>query len=295
MSLPVTSTRPVPNLIGETRMGTTMMPLAPDTKRSSEFPLFAAARITKISVGIDGNGGAAPTTTATLRGAVYQGNILLGSGSEVTVVSGMPLSWVDLPLAPLNPTGVAVTSGEVEFAVLVGGTPGLVRVAQIDPDPPYGGGRSNNDTYSDGPSNPYGAAVSTSAAMSIFGTITPDWFARDATSFDVVARMGFLEAQRLLAGLLTTETYEATTSWHGTRVDANRGSFAVVLAGGALAGLVGKRLLVTSKTHAGRSCLVYVTAAVSSLDADISLARRAFAQLELMSADTLDVHLRVVD
>lgn len=285
--------RPVPNLLGETRVGDQIAPMQPDTKRSAEFPLLTAGRITKISIAADGNGGAAPTTSATLRGAVYQGNVLLAAGDEVVVMSGQSLQWVDLPFTAGTPGGVAALPGQVEFAVIVGGDPNVLRIAQIDPDPGYGGGRTNADTYSDGPTNPYGSATSMSATMSIFGTVTQDWASNTATSFDVVARMAFLEAQRLLAGQLQDTSFEATTSWHGTSVDDNRGSFAVVLAGGPLASLVGQRVQVTSKTH-NRSVLVYVTAALPILDADISLARRAFFELELLSADFLDVHVQVV-
>lgn len=274
-------------------MGDTIAALAPDTKRSAEFPLLFPARLTKLTIAVDGAGGAPPTTSATLRGAVYQQSVLLAVGDEVVVMSGDPLSWIDLPLVGQTPSGVAAAAGDIEFGVIVGGTSGVVRVAQIDPDPPYGGGRTNADTYSDGPSNPYGSATSMSATMSIFGTITQDWTENPETTYDVIAAMGFLEAQRLLSGELQTEAFETTTSWHGTTVDDNRGSFAVVLASGPLADLVGQRVLVTSKTHA-RSVLVYVTAALSTLDADFSLARRAFAQLELLSADFLDVHVQVV-
>lgn len=289
----VTQTRPVPNLIGETRMGDTMFTLVPDTKRSSEFSSILGGYVAKLSIGIDGNGGAAPTTTATLRGAVYQNSVLLAVGDEVTVTSGDALTWRDLPFTVGAPGGVAVGPGEVEFGVIVGGTPNLIRVMQIDPDSPWGGGRTNADVYSDGPTNPYGAATQLSATMSLFGTVSPQWVENESAPDDVLAKLAFADAQRLLFGTLQDETYETTTSWHGTVVDENRGSFAVVRSGGLLDGLVGKKLEVSSKTHS-RSVIVYVTAKTPSLDADMSLARRAFAQLDLLAEDFLDVHLRVI-
>lgn len=286
--------RPVPNLSGETRVGDTIAALAPDTKRTSEFGVLAPVRVAKLSVACDGGGGAPPTYVAKLRGVVYQGNVLLGMGDEVLVMSGDPLRWVDLPLVGLSPGGVPVAAGEVEYGVLVGGDAGVLRVAQIDPDAPYGGGRYNADTYTDGAANPFGASTSISATMSIFATVTQTWAPRASAPHDVIARMGFLDAQALLAGeVQDSPTYETTTAWHGTIVDDNKGSFAVVRAGGPLAGLVGQRLQVTSKTH-DRSVLVYVFAAITTLGSDISLARRAFAQLDLLSADTLDVHLGIV-
>lgn len=288
----VAQTRPVPNLVGETRLGDTLFTLVPDTKRSSEFSTILPGYVAKLSVGIDGNGGAIPTTTATLRGLVYQSGVLLSVGDEVVVTSGDALTWRDLPFTVAAPGGVSIAAGEVEFGVLVGGTANLIRVMQIDPDSPWGGGRTNADAYAGGASNPYGSATSLSATMSIFATIASQWEENSAAPGDVIAKLGFADAQILLSGTLQDETYETTTSWHGTVVDENRGSFAVVRSGGALEGLVGKKIQVTSKTH-NRSVIVYVTAKTPSLDADVSLARRAFAQLDLLSADFLDVHLRV--
>lgn len=289
----VLPTRPVPNLVGETRMGDTMFTLAPDTKRTSEFSSILGGFVAKLTIGIDGNGGAPPTTSMTLRGVIYQNSVLLATGDEITVMSGDPLTWVDLPFTGGNPGGVAIAPGEVELGVLIGGTANVVRVMQIDPDSPWGGGRTNADVYVGGASNPYGSATQISATMSLFATISETGTENADASFDVIAALGFPDAQLLLAGELQDTTYETTTSWHGTVVDASRGSFAVVLAGGALDGLVGERVQVTSKTH-NLSVIVYVTAKVASLDADISLARRAFAAIELLSADFLDVHLQVI-
>lgn len=285
--------RPVPNLHGETRVGDTVTPISPDTKRVANFLLLAPARIAKLTLCCDGGGGAAPTLQAKLRGVVYQGGVLLGVGDEVVVTSGDPLRWVDLPLTMLNPGGVLAAIGSVQYGVIVGGDAGVLRVAQIDPLAP--GGATNADTYTDGPSNPIGSLTTLTASTSIFATLTIDWSPRELTPAYLVARYGFLDAQKFLAGtLLNTPTFEVTTSWHGTSVDLNRGSFAVVRSGGALDSIVGNVIKVTSKTHPLLSVYAYVWAKVPVLDEDLSLARRAFAAIDLLSLDQLDVHVDVV-
>lgn len=293
----VASPRPVPNLVGEMRIGDTIISISPNTKRVSGFTLPYDSRISKLSVACDGLGGAAPTLSAKLRGVVYQGNVLLGMGDEATVMSGDQLGWVDLPFwgaIPNGPIGTVV-GGTIEFGVLVGGDGGVLRIAQIEPQPP--GGRTNADTYTDGASDPFGTATTLTAQMSIFATLTGLWTPLATEPYETIARMGFLDAQRLLETIIEADSpkYATAATWHGTRVDPNRGSFAVVRAGGPLAGLVGHRIVVTTTGPVTkRSVIVYVFAAKSVLDADLSLARRPFAQLELLSADTLDVTVQVL-
>lgn len=291
---PLAIARPVPNVVGETRVGDTIVGISPNSKRVSGFTLLAPTRILKLTVACDGAGGAAPTLRALLRGVVYQGNVLLGVGDEVAVMSGDALSWFDLPFTGGLPNGVSVAAGAVELGVLVGGDGGVLRIAQIEPQAP--GSRTNLDTYADGPSNPFGVATTLTAAMSIFGTFAADWTPRPNEPVELIARMGFPDAQRLLdvAGAAVPTELTTTAMWHGTSIDGNRGSFAVVLSSGAFGGFVGQRLRVTSKTHASRSVVVYVVASVSALDQEISLARRAFAALDLLTADTLDVNVEVL-
>jgi hypothetical protein len=291
MSVP--AVRPVPNLSGETRVGDTITAVAKDTKRVAAFTLAATTRIVKLSLACDGAGGAAPTLSALLRGVVYQGNVLLGMGDEVSVMSGDPVAWVDLPLLGANPAGVVGAAGAIEYGVLVGGDANVLRVAQIDPLPP--GGRWNADVYAGGASDPFGTPTALTANMSIFATGSPLWAPREGVGMDMIARMGWDDAQRFLASaVLTTPTFDVTTTWHGTVVDANRGAFAVVRRGGPLAGLVGQRIRVSTPGNQPRSCLVYVWAAVPALEQDLSLARRAYFALDLLAKDTIDVHVEVL-
>lgn len=294
MSVP--AVRPLPNTIGELRVGDTITLVERNTKRVAGFNLPTPnPRIVKLSLCCDGEGGGAPTTRALLRGVIYQADVLIAVGDEVVVEANDPLRWVDLPFTDAYPESIpGLTAGAVEFGVMVGGDPSVLRVAQIDPQAP--GGRWNSDTYTDGPSNPFGSTTALTATMSIFATISPVWVPRDLIDPAVLARLGWSTAQEMLtSGVLPSPSYDTEATWHGTAVDPNRGSFAVVRAGSVLAGLVGERLKITTRVAANpRTCLVYVFQAVSTLDADLSLARRAFAELELLAADTVDVHIEVL-
>lgn len=291
MSVP--AIRPTPNLIGETRVGDTITAVAKDTKRVAGFTLSAPTRIVKLSLACDGGGGAAPGNFALLRPVIYQANALIAMGDEVSVASGDPVRWVDLPFLTALPSGIVVGAGTTELGVIVGGDANVLRVAQIDPLTP--GGRWNADTYTDGAANPFGSATSLTANMSIFATASPVWLERPDAGMDVIARLGWTDAQRLLlSAALSSPVYQATAAWHGTVVDPNRGSFAVVRRAGPLADLVGERLKLTTSGPNPLSCLVYVFQAVTSLEQDISLARRAFASLELLARDTVDVKIEVL-
>lgn len=289
MSVP--AVRPVPNIFGELRVGDTLATMDINTKRVAGFAIPAPQRVVKLSLACDGGGTGAPT--AKVRGVIYQSDVLIAMGDEVTVQANDPLRWVDLPFLGAYPDGVLVPSGSVELGAICGGDANVLRVAQIDPQSP--GGRFNADSYADGASNPFGSTSPLTATMSIFATASPTWQPRDLIDPAVLARLGWLTAQELLeSGVLVTPTFDTSATWHGTSVDPNRGSFAVVRAGSDLAGLVGQRLKVTTRRTNPRSCFVYVFQAISTLDADLSLARRAFAELELLAADSVDVHVEVL-
>lgn len=292
----VASVRPLPNLSGELRVGDTITVIDTGTKRVAAFTLpVASTRIAKLTACVDGAGGGAPTTRALVRPVIYQTDVLVAVGDETVIMAGDPLQWRDFSFLETYPDGVVVpTAGAVEYGLLVGGDASVLRVAQIDPQAP--GGRWNTDTYADGPSNPFGSTTALTANMSIFATASPVWIPRDTITPDIIARLGWETAQELLSsGPLVSPTFETAATWHGTAVDPNRGSFAVVRFGGPLKDLVGERLKVTTRVSSNpRSCLVYVFAAVSTLDADLSLARRAFAALDLLAKDTVDVHVEVL-
>lgn len=118
------------------------------------------------------------------------------------------------------------------------------------------------------------------------------WVPPAGATEEYYASLPFATAQAKLAETAPNPmTWQLVTcEWHGTRVDPNRGSFAVVRADGPLAGLVGERLRVS---FGGREVFVYVVA-TRAIDDDLSLARRAFAALAVLSTETLNVGVEVM-
>jgi hypothetical protein len=111
-----------------------------------------------------------------------------------------------------------------------------------------------------------------------------------------IARLPFPEAQTaLLAGKAPSgERYLSSVGWHGTILNPERGSFAVVGESSALASLVGSRVRVSrADLPTTREVYVYVVAAADT-DEPISLARRAFLNLGLLSATRASVLLEVL-
>lgn len=107
----------------------------------------------------------------------------------------------------------------------------------------------------------------------------------------VNARLAFADAQGALGGVAEerlNDTY--TCGWFGTSLIDDRGSLAVVNEDGPLADCIGDRLRII---HGQRSVVVYCFGS-TDLDTDLAIARRAFAAIELLAAEELDVELEVL-
>jgi hypothetical protein len=85
------------------------------------------AYVAKLSAYLDGQGGGGVSQKA--RGVVYdRNNVLLGTGSEVSIVAGAPPGWVDFPFA--NPP--KVSKGQVvKLGLQFGDTNGTIRSYQL--------------------------------------------------------------------------------------------------------------------------------------------------------------------
>lgn len=104
------------------------------------------------------------------------------------------------------------------------------------------------------------------------------------------AARAFPRAQQLLEGAKLRDVPDLTVAgWHGTSVDPYEGAFAVVTQ--ARSSLVGDVLRVTA---GNRSCLVYVVG-VRNVPSPLSLARRAFLSLGILSLDTIRIVVEVID
>jgi hypothetical protein len=156
---------------------------------------------------------------------------------------------------------------------------------------PSGSGMQSVLTYDASPGNNVagGAAgrpyvyVTTSALTAVPELSDEEW-----------AAYGWNTAQVRLAGQGTVQSgsrRSATVEWHHTTLDEHEGAFAVAREGGPLEEMVGDVLRVS---YGDRSAYVYVVDASDDLDADLSLARRAFIQLANLSEDEVAASVEVL-
>jgi hypothetical protein len=160
-------------------------------------------------------------------------------------------------------------------------------------------GRTNADTYLDGASNPFGIASITTTDISIYGSYYFPWRPRMPEPEIELARLPYDIAQSILGetGAKPSTRQRVVLGWHGTGLDPERGSVAVVPPGGKLALLVGKRVRFTYRGGTvPRFVVAYVSAAVLGIpdDEDISVSRRTFLALSPLTIDALDVDMEEV-
>lgn len=119
----------------------------------------------------------------------------------------------------------------------------------------------------------------------------------NATSFEI-ARLPFLDAQaRFAEGTVVPGTdVTGKVGWHGTKTDIERGSFVLAPPTGRLAYLLGEWLKIS--VHEGiRPRTVYAychSLADLPTDWDLSLTRRLFLSLDLLTTDSVDVDIQVI-
>jgi hypothetical protein len=105
------------------------------------------------------------------------------------------------------------------------------------------------------------------------------------------ARRAFADAQALLAGEpLSAKATLVTVGWHDTATNPEAGSFAVIGSDSGLDDWIGE--IVLAKVN-GRECFVYVIAS-ADVPVQLSLARRAFAALGLLSTERAAGYVQVI-
>ena len=82
--------------------------------------------------------------------------------------------------------------------------------------------------------------------------------------------------------------------WHDTQTHPETGAFALVRTGAGLDDLVGEILRVTSAAPSARSVYVYCLGS-AGVPTDLSLTRRGFAALGLLSLESLACLVEVVE
>jgi hypothetical protein len=272
-------------ILGKTDDPTTPQPAAADMiVGRRETMAYDQVLIPKLSVLADGGGSGSGTQM--MRGALWNAaDELVAVTEEVEIANGDGFGWHDLNFAEF-PTW---TNGEQwAMGVHFGGVAEVARYVI----PEDNSGFNMTDTYSDG-------TPDLSAESAGEGPLITATFIRpvDLRTMDDLyyARLGHYSAQELL-GTGATETVERTVcGWHGTWLDPEPqgASFAVVDREGDLADLVGERIRVSAY---GRSVVAYVHRAteLDSGDVHLSLSRRAFAALAVLSTEELRVKVEVL-
>lgn len=111
----------------------------------------------------------------------------------------------------------------------------------------------------------------------------------------MIARRAMPVAQELLAGAVLREAaIGAKVGWHDTTVCAETGAIAIVPSEGDLVDLVGEVIVVKYPTPSEiRGVYAYVLGRAPLVD-DLSLSRRAFLELGLLSSEFLECSIEVI-
>ena len=163
------ATPPAQSTFGKTTVGASTDSFALDRKRVSRYSLGASGSVSKLSAYL------APTSTAgqqTLRGVVYADaggspGALLATSNELVFHSTDAAGWYDLTL----PSPVTLAPGSYWIGVLTGAG---ANVAGFRWDSVPGSRVYDNNAYSAGPSDPFGALTGTDAEqMSLYASYAP--------------------------------------------------------------------------------------------------------------------------
>jgi hypothetical protein len=165
-SAPVTS-GPTVITLGKTSVGASSDSFAADRKRVNGYALAQSGTISKLSVYLAPGGGIGQQV---IRGVIYADaggapGSLLGTSSELTFTSSQAAGWYGLPL----PTPLAVPAARYWLGVITGSAS---NVASFRYDAASASRDYNSNSYSLGPSAPFGAFSSDGEQMSIYATLT---------------------------------------------------------------------------------------------------------------------------
>jgi hypothetical protein len=159
---------PVAGTIGKTTVGGSSDYFAAERKRVNRYALPTAGSLTKLSIYL------APRGTSgqqVLRGVIYADTggggpgALLGVSEPLSFASTNAAGWYDLGFA--SPPKLA--AGNYWIGVLTGASAG---VAGFRYDSVAGSRDYNANTYSSGPSNPFGSVTTDSEQTSLYATYT---------------------------------------------------------------------------------------------------------------------------
>lgn len=272
-------------ILGATDLtGADWLALGNDALWLSEVELERPGKLSKLSAYIDGGG---EVGRQVFRGVVYDSDLaLIGYGNEALLDSATGQSWVDLRFE--RDPALDLPAGTLYIGLHAGASANVCRVAvnAALSEPRY----RITDTYSDGPA----ATISLPAAgdtLLVFATTfahRPVPFATDGE----LARLDFPDAQVALGvGPPERASFKvASCEWHGTLLDEEVGSFAIVNVAGPLVDLVGERI----RLRCGRRYAYAYVHRQTELDCDLSLTRRLFSALAPLASEDIIVDVQTV-
>jgi hypothetical protein len=167
---PATSsaTSAVAGTFGKTTVGTSSATLTAGRKRVNHYALGTAGSVTKLSVYLTPTG---KTSSQVMKGIIYADvggapSALLGVSEQLTFIGTSGAGWYDLRFA----TPVKLTAGTYWIGILIGATNNVagVRYDSVARSRDY-----NTNTYSSGPSNPFGTPTVDPQQTSLYATYTP--------------------------------------------------------------------------------------------------------------------------
>jgi RHS repeat-associated protein len=152
---------------GPTAVGSGNDSFASDRKRVNGYTISAAGAVTKLSIYLQPTG---TSGTQLIRGVLYQDSsgspgALAGKTLELAFHSTDAAGWYDL----VFPTPVPVTAGKWWIGVITGTTS---NVAEFHYSNLTNGRFYNSNSYSAGPTDPFGTATIDSEQMSLYATYT---------------------------------------------------------------------------------------------------------------------------
>jgi DNA-binding beta-propeller fold protein YncE len=167
-SIPTAVVQTAPATFGNTSVGGSSDSFAANRKRVSEYALPVAASVSKLSIYL------APTGTSgqqVLEGVIYEDASgkpagLIATTSPLTFQSTNTTGWYDLPL----PTPLNLPAGNYWLGVITGEHSS---VAGFRYQTSTGARDYNTNTYTSGPSNPFGSPTTDSERASLYATYTP--------------------------------------------------------------------------------------------------------------------------
>jgi Cellulase (glycosyl hydrolase family 5) len=143
---------------GTTTVGTSNNPLDKDSKAVNLMSSPKAGTVVNVQGYLDGLGSSSGSQKIKVVVYALSGGVpgaLLGASNEVTIQHGQAAGWVTFTF----PGSVSIPAGEVAFGYHRGGP--TTRLIRAWFDAAGGTRKSNSDSYSNGPSNPFGTVTST--------------------------------------------------------------------------------------------------------------------------------------